>query len=394
MTVSIDLLAEETIRDPFSPLAALRESDPVHWSDRHRSWILTRYEDVLRALKSSELSVELGDDFLQRMPTTHPLRRYIRRWIVFTDPPDHKRLRGLVARGFTPGVIAHMQEGVEAIVDELIDTILERGEGDFMEEFAGPLPAIVIAELFGLPRADRDRIADWSNAISAVTMREVGSDRFESGAAAMREFAEYIRWNIDRVRETPGDELLSRLVGAREEGDLLSDDELIGTVMLFLFAGHETTTALLGNGMAALTSHAEGLKSLRACDAMELPVEEMLRFDGPSRVMVRHAMTEFDVAGTTIKPAQRILLAIAGANRDPRVFGEPDSLDLNRDPNRHLGFGFGMHFCIGANLARLEARQAFRRLVDRVPTMTVDLAGLVWRPTMLARSPQVLPYAL
>lgn len=392
--MSIDLLAQSTVSDPFSPLAELRESEPVFWSERHRSWILTRYADVLDALKSADLSVELGDDFLQRIPSDHPLRRYIKRWMVFTDPPDHKRLRGLVVRGFTPGVIARMHDDVQVIIDELIDDIRQRATGDFMADFAGPLPAIVIAELFGLPREDRDRIAHLSTAISAVTLREVGTERFDSGAAAMHEFAQYIKWNIDRVRGNPGDDLLSRLVGAHEEGDLLSDDELIGTVMMFLFAGHETTTALLGNGLAALTSHANGLDSLRSFESMESPVEELLRFDGPSRVMVRHAKVDMEVAGTQIQSGQRLLLAIAGANRDPRAFVEPDTLDLNRDPNRHLGFGFGMHFCIGANLARLEARLAFQNLAERLPTLSADVDRLKWRPVMLARSLQSLPYTM
>jgi cytochrome P450 len=393
-SVTIDFLDKETLIDPYTPLAALRDQDPVHWSEKHRSWVITRYDDVLAGIKSNDLSVELGDEFLANIPDDHPLRRYIQKWMLFTGPPDHKRLRGLVAKAFTPGVISALGSQVHTVVNELIRKMSQKGSGDFMRDFASPLPAIVIAELFGLPQEDHEQIGEWSSAISAVTFREVGIERFNSGAEAIRNFATYLLANIERVRAHPKDDLLSRLVHSREQGDLLSDDELVSTVMLFLFGGHETSTSLLGNGLASLTTHSHGIRSLRELDTMEMAVDELLRFDGPGRFLVRHAKIDFELRGKTIKCGERVFLAISAANRDPEVFSQPDTLDLQRTPNRHLGFGMGAHYCLGANLAKLEAGLGFQTLAKTLPSLRIDLDKLKWRPTMLARTIQTLPYSL
>ena len=263
-----------------------------------------------------------------------------------------------------------------------------------MRDFASPLPAIVIAELFGLPQEDHEQIGEWSSAISAVTFREVGIERFNSGAEAIRNFATYLLANIERVRAHPKDDLLSRLVHSREQGDLLSDDELVSTVMLFLLGGHETTTSLLGNGLVSLTTHSHGIRSLRELDTMEMAVDELLRFDGPGRFLVRHAKIDFELKEKTINCGERVFLAISAANRDLEVFSQPDTLDLQRTPNRHLGFGMGAHYCLGANLAKLEAGLGFQTLAKTLPSLRIDLDKLKWRPTMLARTIQTLPYSL
>lgn len=389
-----DLTADVMFVDPYPVLVELRAREPVHWSDRHQSWMLTRYDDVRDALKDTRLSTELTDDLLGLVPQTHPLHRYIQRWMLFKDGADHKRLRGLVARAFTPGVISRLHDSVADIVDELASGLAARGGGNFMEDFAGPLPAIVIGDLLGLPRADASRIGAWSNAMSAMLHRELGRERFDASAEAMRAFAEYLHWQLARLRESPDDGLLSRLIAARDADDLLSEDELIAAAMLFLFGGHETTTSLLGNAVVALTREADGLNTLTRDTNIETAVEEFIRFDGPGRFPVRHVGQGFEKGDARFEPGQRVFLSLCGANRDPLAFEQPDRLDLSRDPNCHLGFGIGAHFCLGANLARLETRLALATLVRRCPTLRFNADEVVWRRLMLQRMASSVPYAV
>lgn len=391
---SFNLLSEQMTDDPFPVWDELRKEHPVFWSERHESWILTAYNEVRDALKRDELSVQLGDQLLARVDGSHPLHRYIKKWMVFCDAPDHTRLRALVARAFTPGVIGRLHDDVQQIVDELLNELASEGGGDFMQDFAGPLPALVIAEMFGLPRSDRQQIGHWSNAISSVIHRDLMAERFGSGAEAMMEFAEYLQEHFDRVRKSPDETMLSRLVNAREDGDLLSDDELIATVMLFLFAGHETTTALLGNGLLALQRELGGLGTLKKEQAMKTVVEELLRYDGPGRLLVRHVKQPLEIGGFSMSKGQRVFLAIASANRDPSVFERADKLMLDRDPNRHLGFGVGIHFCIGANLARLETQIALKSIQQKFSSLTVDTEQSRWRPVMISRCLAKLPYRI
>jgi cytochrome P450 len=390
--VDVDFLAPENIADPHPALKRLRASAPVHWSDHHHAWILTRYADIRSALQSKALSAELDSNLLARVPADHPLQ-YIRRWMVFQDPPAHGRLRRLVSHAFTPGVVARLETQVQTTVDTLIDRMLQKGEGDLIHDFAFPLPAIVFSELFGVPSEDRDRIGAWSHAISAVTHRQAGDDRLERGTAAIVEFVVYLRRRIARVRSAPGDDLLSRLVNACEAGDLLDDDELISTSMLFLFAGHDTTAALIGNGLYNLCKHPEEFRRLRADPGLiETAVEELNRFEGPGMFTVRHTSKPIAFDGQTLPVGQRVYLALMAGNRDPEAFDNPDALDLRRSPNLHLGFGHGIHFCLGANLARLETRVAIATLLRRLAGFEIDIDSACWRPELIARRLERLDY--
>ncbi len=392
--VDVNFLDPEHSANPHPALRRLREESPVFWSAVHHGWFLTRYEDVRTALQDRSFSAHLDANLLERVGPRHPLR-YIKQWMVFQDPPAHSRLRNLVLNAFTPAVVARLEAQVQVTVDQLIDGMLAKGGGDLVEDFAFPLPAIVFSELFGVPPADRMRIGAWSHAISAITHRQTDGDRLDRGSAAIQAFADYLTDRIERARAKPGDDLLSRLVHAREEGDLLNDDELIATSMLFLFAGHDTTAALIGNGVLNLHRHPSELVRLRRDpELMGTAIDELNRFEGPGFFTVRHTLQAVEFSGAEIPAGQRVYLGLQAGNRDPQEFAAPDTLDLGRSPNRHLGFGTGQHFCLGANLAKLETRMAIGTLLRRIRGLRVDLDNARWRRQLLARRLDRLSYRI
>jgi cytochrome P450 len=324
--------------------------------------------------------------------------------MVFKDPPDHPRLRRLVSTAFRPRAIAALRPDIEATVDLLIDDLVTEaaadpdGVVDLTRVFAGPLPAIVIAHMLGVPAEDRDRFRSWSDELSDLVFgaTEV-PDRRERGQRALTELAAYFGELIEKSRMHPQDNVMGSLIESHDEGDHLSADELISTCTLLLFGGHETTTALITNGMHALLSSPEQKSCLTGGEAEATRgVEELLRFEGPAKFEVRHAADRIELHGKVIEPGQRIFLSVISANRDPAYFAEPDRLDLSRNPNPHLGFGFGAHFCLGATLARTEGRIAMSRLLKRFPDLAspVPLDSLPWRPALISRSLSALPVTL
>jgi cytochrome P450 len=390
----IDFLAPDVLADPHAVLKRMRESAPVLWNKRHRAWIVTRYADVRAALQDATLSAELDRHLLSRVEPDHPLH-LVRRWMVFQDPPLHTRLRHLVSRAFTPAVVARLECGINDAVNVLIDEMRERRNGNFVDDFAFALPAIVFSELFGIPAGDRGHVGEWSHAISAITHRQPGEDRLERGTAALIAFSAYLRNRIADARKQPGDDLLTRLVQAREAGDLLDEDELVASCMLFLFAGHDTTAGLIANGVYNLYRHPGELERLRARpDLVDNAVEEFNRYEGPGLFTVRHAGDDCEIGGHAVRAGDRVYLALMAANRDPAMFDQPDRLDITRSPNRHLGFGHGIHFCLGANLARLETRAAIRGLLDRLPNVEIDTGSARWRPELLARRLDSVDYRI
>lgn len=401
-TFSIDenLLCDEAVRNPQQYFGRLRDVAPVHWNERHRAWVLTRYRDVVNAVRGSQLTAQRISPFLDRVDATADSRlaqalELLQHWLVFKDPPDHTRLRRLVSRAFTPTVLRERAGLVGTVVDQLLDDIEEQATTDLVRSFAYPLPAVVIAQMLGVPPEDRDLFKDWSDQVTTMVFGAADrSDRFELGADGLLDLGAYLLELVTRYENRPGDNLISLLL-EQEEDDALSREELVATCTLLLFGGHETTTNLIANGVLALLQHPDQLARLRHYPSLLGPaVEELLRFDGPARATMRIVREDHYFAGAILHEGQRVLLVNLAANRDPEEFAEPDRLDISREPNNHLGFGFGIHHCLGAHLARLEAQMAIGRLLSRFPRIGLTDERLNWHPTMLSRGLVRLPVTL
>jgi len=349
---------------------------PVPDFDGPGMWLLTRYRDVHGVLRDPRFSVErvrapLVRDNLARLPEFLRQSAQGLRSMLIMDPPDHTRVRKLVNKAFTPKRIAALRGHIEALVRELTDAALAKGRFDLIHDIAEPLPAIVIAELLGVPPDDHRQFREWSSAlIAGIASPEAGA-RQAANAAGQSLFG-YLADTIAARRRDPRDDLISAMIQAQEERDALSDAELLATSNLLLLAGHETTTNLIGNGTLALLREPDEWR--RLCNEPTLlpsAVEELLRFDGPVQATVRVALEDVAIDEHTIPEGALVMVSIGAANHDPAVFERPDELDLARDPNPHLAFGFGTHFCLGAPLARLEALVAFEALTQRFPKLTL-----------------------
>lgn len=397
-----DLLRTEAVAEPFPDLARIREEDPVHWSSRHRAWLITRHDDCAAAHTDSRLSSDRMTPILRRLeerrasPQLIAMVSVLAAWMTFKDGEDHRRLRRLVNRAFTPRVVALMRDQIAAIADGLVDELPESGAVDLVSTFAYPLPAIVIAEMLGVPSEDRDRFKSWSSDISSLVFGAVDDpDRHERAESGMTELVEYFEGLIESSASRGGDEsLLDHLVRVRDEDDdALSRNELLAMCTLLLFGGHETTTNLLSSGILALLRNPDQKDRLLADPSLaETAVEEFMRFDGPSRMSVRVATAPIELRGKEIRAGDRVFLMLAAANRDPSRFERPNELDVGRKPNQQIGFGLGPHYCLGAPLARLEGQIAIPQLFRRLRSLELDTgASLAWRPTLLSRSLESLP---
>jgi len=388
----VDLLDPAVLSDPYPLFHRLRTEDPVHWEADLEFWALTRYADALYALREdSLLSSAIHDS-----PRPGGVGLSSARWFVFLDPPRHTRLRALVHSAFTPQVVEGLRARIQAIVDELLDRAAEAGRLDLIADLGFPLPAIVIAELLGVPAEDRAQFRAWSADLAAagglVRMAADGAERLSRARAGGAALNAYFRDIIRERRRAPRDDLVSRLTGVQSAEGTLSEEELVDTCALLLFAGHETTTNLIGNGMLALLRHPDELSRLRADPSLiGSAVEELLRYDSPVQIRVRVARETIEIGGRRIAKGQRVLILVGAANRDPARFPDPDRLDIARPDNRHLAFGHGIHFCTGAPLARLEGAIAIRRLLRRFPRLELTTDQLAWRETLTLRALNALP---
>jgi cytochrome P450 len=391
-----DLLTAETIADPFPLFAELREHDPVHWSERHSAWLLTRYDDCVEAYADRRLSSNRVNPLLasldeQRRLQMGDLLAMIADWMVTTDPPLHTRLRRLAGNAFNPPKIVALGDRIAQLVDELLDEFIASGSSDIVAGFAYQLPAIVIAEILGAPPEDRDRFREWSDEVALVAFGAGGDargDRHQRALSGVTELYAYLHTLIDRARAAPGDDMLNALLEGDGRGERLSDDEIASLGALMLFAGHETTTNLLSRTALCLIQHPrERARLEHDPELAKKAVEEILRYDGPAKVLTRWVLEDHVRGGRQIRAGQRVMIIGSAANRDPQRFPDPDRLDLGRTPNPHIAFGKGIHACIGAQLARLEARIGMMGIVRRLPGLALaDPQGeLHWIPSLGSR---------
>ncbi|NYG57184.1 cytochrome P450 [Nocardioides daedukensis] len=402
-----EILAPEAVSDPYAFLGMLRETDPIHWNARYRSWVLTRHDDVGAAMSdqrfsSDRISPVIARERRKERPNLGLVEtlELLNGWLVFRDQPEHTRFRRLVHKAFSPRIISAMRSEVEQIADELLDEARvkagQEGVIDLIHEVAYPLPAIVIASMLGVPPEDRVRFKDWSDDISALVFGALEDpDRHARAQSGMKELVSYIEALLERVRAEPGDDLASALVQARSGDEALSDAELVAICVNLLFGGHETTTNLIGNSVLALTRHPDQAALLREQpDLINQAIEELLRYDGPAKAVVRIAAEDIEMGGKTIKAGDRVFLMLSGANHDPEVFDDPDQLNILRERGSHLSFGTGVHYCLGAVLARLEASIVISRIIERFPDIALADEELSWNAVILTRGLTSLPVRL
>jgi len=397
-TQPVNIVSAEFKADPFSFFAHLRASDPVYrtaLSDKTSVWLITRYDDVNALLRDGRFTKNrrsaLTKEQLRKLPWTPPMFRPLERNMLDLDPPDHTRLRSLVHQAFTPSLVEQMRSRTQAIADDLLDRVLWLGEMDLIRDFALPLPMTIITEMLGVPTKDHDKFHRWSKAVVSLTspsptLRVI---------PAVWKFIRYLRQFFKLRRRDPQDDLVSALIKVEEAGDKLNEDELLAMVFLLLIAGHETTVNLIGNGTLALLENPNEMSKLRSEPSLvKGAVEELLRYTSPVLMTTeRYARENAMIHGVTIPRGEMTLGVIGSANRDETVFDKPDELHITRDPNKHLSFGQGIHFCLGAPLARMEAQIAFTTLLQRLPDLRLKNSphSLRWRPSMILRGLASLP---
>ncbi len=391
-----DLLSPELTEDPYAYFAGLRASDPVHWAEANKAWLLTRYDDVVAAYADPRLSSDRVRPLLgvlpeQRRAEYGPMLETIGHWMVVTDPPAHTRLRKLANHAFRQQRVNAMGDWIGELIDALLDDFTASGSDDFLNDIAYPLPAAVIARMMGAPQQDRGKFQHWSDELALVAFGAGGEDRasrYTRALAGVRELQEYLAELIERRRREPGEDMISLLLsGVAEDGDHLDDAELMALCSLILFAGHETTTNLLCNALVALDRHPAELARLREDPSMvNRAVEEVLRFEGPIKIIIRWVLEDHDRDGRPVKAGDRVYLVQQSANRDGGTFTDPDRFDITRPTQPlHVGFGRGIHACLGAQLARIETRVALPKILGRLGDIRVT-GEVTWRPNIASRA--------
>ncbi|APA99322.1 cytochrome P450 family protein [Nocardia seriolae] len=396
----IESIGPEFFADPHAHYRRWREHDvvrQVRFPDGIVRWIILDYAEGRAALNDPRLRKDaaVNNALLNRkreVPQSDPNTQALLTNMLNTDPPGHTRLRKLATRAFTPRRVAALEPRIEEITTDLLDAMAGRAEADLLRDFAEPLPITVICELLGVPLEDRADFQNWTKALVAVAGYE------EERARASLAMAAYLKQLVRAKQEQPAADLLSALSVPADDGDILTESELVGMAFLLLVAGHDTTVNLIANGTLALLRNPEQLHALRA-DPEGIPaaVEEFLRFDGPVNMStLRHTTEPITIAETTIPAGEFVFVALVSANRDPDRYPAPDTLDPDRDTTGHLAFGHGIHFCVGAPLARLEARIAFAGLLSRFPNLRLAPAAdnLTWHQSTLIHSLQELPVLL
>ncbi|MCC6169208.1 MAG: cytochrome P450 [Caldilineaceae bacterium] len=400
-----DLFGPRFKAQAYTVYAQMRRETPVYRranaGGAGATCFITTYDDAVTVLRDARRFVKDVRNAMTlaeraALPDQPPLLRLLSNHMLNLDAPDHTRLRGLVNKAFTARMVDRLQGRVEAVAHELLDRIQPQGQADLIDAFALPLPIIVIADLLGIPTRDRSRFRTWSNALVAPTADEArNAKKLAKSRQLMQDFIDYLRAVFTARRGRPRDDLITSLLQAEEAGDVLSEEELFSMILLLVVVGHETTVNLIGNGTLALLQHPAAAAQLRADPALlPLAIEEMLRYDSPvERAPMRFAAEDVQMCGVLIRRGDAVSVVLGSANRDETAFPAAETFDIRRDPNRHLSFGLGIHYCLGAPLARLEGRVALAALLDRLPGLELAVApeNLRWRTHPIMRGVQRLP---
>jgi len=394
-----DLLGPEAIADPYTYYGRLREEDPLHWNPLYATWVLTRYADVVWALRHPEVfssEIFLRDPHPPLPPileTDQALyafnTHFLSHWFLRRDTPDHLRMRRVVHAHFNPKYIAgRFRPLVQEVIQALLAEVEDQGHMEVLQDFAAPLPVLVIAQWLGLPQQDREFIRQLSRHLLALDQEN--PDRNQAVHHAITTLVDYITPLVEERLTSPRDDLLSVLAAGEKDGSL-SRDEVLGNTLLLLVAGHQTTINLIGNGILALLRHPGHWTQLqREATGIPRATEEVLRYDAPVKRAPRIAAADVELHGQTIRQGERVLLVLSAANRDPRQFADPDTFDITRDPNPHVAFGGGIHHCLGANLARVEGQEAFRAITQRFAPFRVAPERLEYQTLLSLRGLKAL----
>ena len=393
--------SDEVLQNPYPTYARLHEAGPLHYLDigsKWPVWSIVSHAECSSIAKDTRLSAKRAHQMLLSLPLSRQsefaeLARMLGLWLIFMDPPEHTRLRKLLNKGFSAAAVEGLRPQVEAIVDQMLKPLQHGSEIDLMREFANPMPVRIILEMLGIPQELRDTFVDWSRAI-AVFRGNPNRTVEETRAAqdALIELTEFFRKTVAERRRNKGNDLISLLIDIEEEGEVLTEEELYAQCIALLFAGHETTRNLIGNGMYTLLQHPQETAELRERpEIIRSAVEELLRYESPVQFTARVLKEDIEVCGQQIRKGWTVLCMLGAANRDPKQFKDPDDLDLKRLNNQHLAFSAGLHFCIGAQLARLEGQIALLNLVQRFPKMKLTGPRPEYAPTFGFRGLKSLP---
>jgi len=391
----VRLLEPEVLANPYPLYHKLRSEDPVHWDRFLHTWVVTRYTDVLNVLHTFSADRTPTPEQLTAMGLSglNPIAKVMVKQMLFMDAPAHTRLRGLASAAFTPGKVEVLRGHIQEIAEDLLDRVQTLGRMDIIADFAAPMPAIVTAELLGVPTEDHTDLKKWSADFAEMLGNfQHNPDRIPRVLESTNNLTTYFQAAIDKARQHPREGLIHSFMTAEINGDRLTDEEIVANCIVTLVGGQETTTNLIGNGLLTLMRNPEQLAQLRD-DPSLIPsaVEELLRYESPSQHTGRIAREDVQIGDKQIRKGQAVMAIMAAANRDPERFPDPDRLILDRADNRHLAFGWSSHFCFGAPLARMEGQIAFETILRRLPNLQVTPGPLTWRNNSGLRGLTALP---
>jgi pimeloyl-[acyl-carrier protein] synthase len=392
------LLEPEVLANPYPLFAQLRAEDPVHWDPYLHSWVVTRYADVVAVLRDFSASRTPTPEQLSSMGLSRldPLARVMVKQMLFLDPPSHSRIRGLAACAFTPQRVSALKSRIQQLTDSLLDEVQARGRIDLIADLGEPLPAIITSELLGVSAEHARALKVWSaNFAEMLGNFQHNPDRIPIMLNTIENLTSFFRKAVEEQKKEPRPGLIHSLIKAEVEGNRLTDDEIIANCIITMVGGLETTTNLIGNGVLTLLRHPHQMERLRSDPSIIAPaIEELLRYESPSQHTARLAPADVELGGKNIRKRQAVIAVMAAANRDPERFPDPERLNLTREDNRHLAFGWATHFCFGAPLARIEGQIAMATLLRRFPKLALEPGPITWRTNLGLRGLSALPLTL